>query len=137
VTGITASREQRRQLERDNAKQPAALADVPRADWPESVMRASLPPRRVLRSREFLVQLFEAPGPATVRLSVCRTTLKGDRWDDNITWDELQRVKAEAGYPWSWAVEIYPPAVEVVNVANMRHLWLLPEAPAFAWRRGV
>jgi hypothetical protein len=36
-----------------------------------------------------------------------------------------------------WAVEIYPADGDVVAVANMRHLWLLPEAPAFAWRGAV
>jgi hypothetical protein len=29
---------------------------------------------------------------------------------------------------------VYPPVDEIVNVANMRHLWLLDEAPPYAWR---
>lgn len=129
---IVTSREQRRQLVRDNAKQPRTLMSVPRNQWPDPLA----PQRRVLRSREFLVQEFDAPEPAFVRLSVNRTTLNGERWDEGITWEELQRVKAECGYPLAWAVEIYPSQGEVVNVANMRHLWLLREAPAFAWKKG-
>ena len=35
----------------------------------------------------------------------------------------------------AWVVEILPAAESQVNVANMRHLWLLPEAPAFAGGR--
>lgn len=30
--------------------------------------------------------------------------------------------------------QIYPDDDNIVNVANMRHLWLLPEPPAFMWR---
>ena len=72
-----------------------------------------------------------------VRLSINRTTLGANgRWDENITWDDLQRLKREAGYGDKDAVEVFPADVDVVNVANMRHLWVfvgnyrLP----FAWR---
>jgi hypothetical protein len=34
------------------------------------------------------------------------------------------------------AVEVYPPAGDVVNVANMRHLWVLRDRLPFAWRGG-
>lgn len=33
------------------------------------------------------------------------------------------------------AVEIYPAERDIVNVANMRHLWVLPERLPFGWRR--
>lgn len=45
------------------------------------------------------------------------------------------RLKAECGRGDKWAVELYPPDEAVVNVANIRHLWLLPEPPAFGWNR--
>ncbi len=129
---ISATRAQRRQLERENAKQPATLREVPRAAWPDQ----SAPQLRVLRSRDFLVQEFAAEAPALVRLSVCRTVLAGDRWKDGITWDELQRLKRECGYGDADAIEIFPADVDVVNVANMRHLWIMAEPVACAWRRG-
>lgn len=119
-------------MARDNAKQPSKLVEVPRSEWPPGFTEQ----RRALRSREFLVQEFDAPAPAFVRLSINRTTLSGERWTDNITWDELQRIKAECGYSGRDAVEVYPPTSDVVNVANMRHLWVLSEPLAFAWRRG-
>lgn len=131
MSGIVTTREQRRQMERDNAKMPRELAPIPRNEWPDP----TAPQLRVLRSREFLVQEFKATEPAFIRLSVNRTALAGDRWQENITWDELQRLKAEAGYMHAWAVEIFPAVGETVNVANMRHLWLLREAPAFAWKK--
>lgn len=34
------------------------------------------------------------------------------------------------------AGEVFPAESDVVNVANMRHLWLLREPPPFGWRRG-
>ncbi len=30
-------------------------------------------------------------------------------------------------YPGRWAMELYPPAEELVNDAHVYHLWLLPE----------
>lgn len=33
-------------------------------------------------------------------------------------------------YPGRWAVELYPPAEELVNDTHVYHLWLLPEG----WR---
>lgn len=129
--GITATRAQRRQLARDNAKQPTMLREVPRHEWPNP-MATHL---RVWRSRDFLVQEFAANAPALVRLSVCRTTLVGDRWQDGITWNDLQRLKRECGYGDADAIEVYPADADVVNVANIRHLWIMREPVACAWRR--
>lgn len=129
---IHTTRAQRRQLERDNAKLPAALQLLPRDDWPPHLQT---PERlRVWRSRDHLVQEFTAAIPALVRLSVNRTTLQGQRWADNITWDELQAIKAQCGYAHHSAVEVYPSRDDEVNVANMRHLWVLAEPLPFAWR---
>jgi hypothetical protein len=119
-------------LRAENAKQDAALREIPRAEWPTHALRTGQ--QRVFRSKEFLVQIFAEKNGA-IRMSVSRTHLMDNgRWDDGISWDELQRLKREAGFGSSWAVEIYPADSEVVNVANMRHLWLLPRAPQFAWR---
>jgi hypothetical protein len=70
-----------------------------------------------------------------VRLSVCRTSLAGDRWQDGITWDELQRLKRECGYGDADAIEVFPADTDVVNVANMRHLWVMADPIACAWRK--
>lgn len=126
---ILTSRAQRRQLARNNAKLPAHLEGVSREDWPNP----NAPQWAVWRSRDFLVQAFQEAG-GVMRLSINRTHMDGDRWADGITWDEVQRLKREAGFGDRWAVEIFPADAEVVNVANVRHIWLLPEAPAFAWR---
>lgn len=49
---------------------------------------------------------------------------------DGITWDELQAVKNEAFGEEIPCVEVYPPQNEVVNDANIRHLWVIGDT----WR---
>jgi len=70
------------------------------------------------------------PGVPRYRTHVDPTIL---RWVDGITWDDLQRLKREAGYGDREAVEVYPPAACVVNEANIRHLWILPSRMPFSW----
>lgn len=115
-----------------------ALSDVfvelPRATWPQE----SDPLRfAVYRSKRFLVQAFnEREG--IVRLSVCRTTVDASgNWLAHITWDELQAIKNGVGYAEWDAVEIYPREQDVVNVSNMRHLWVLMEPLKYAWRNAT
>jgi hypothetical protein len=31
------------------------------------------------------------------------------------------------------AIELFPPDRYVVNVANLRHIWIVPNPPAFMW----
>lgn len=120
-------------LRAENARQPVMLTAIPRDRWPTTLRDA--PQIAVYRSKTLLAQLFDV-GDGVLRLSVNRTTMRTDgRWDDGLTWDDLMRAKREAGLAGSWAVEVFPPDSEIVNVANMRHLFLLPEAPDYAWRR--
>lgn len=132
--GRAVNREVRREMERENAKMPAALIYRPREEWP-SPDKWPKGLVEVWQSREFLVQLYEAKDDAQ-RMTVCRATLNaaGTRWEAGITWGELQRLKRECGRGHLWAVELFPADADVVDVANMRHLWILGAAPAFAWR---
>lgn len=41
-------------------------------------------------------------------------------------WDDLQRIKNELAGGDRVALEIYPPEAEVIDQANMRHLFVLP-----------
>jgi hypothetical protein len=43
------------------------------------------------------------------------------------SWTDLQRIKNELVGPHRVAVEVYPAEQHVVDVANMAHLWVLPE----------
>jgi hypothetical protein len=121
-------------LQQENAKWPEALKPWPREKWPSAGAPGVL---AVYRSKGFLVQVFYEPAPVVVRLSILRTAIKTNgEWQENITWEELQRLKREAGYGNCDAVEVYPDDRDVVNVANMRHLWILqPDSLPFAWRK--
>lgn len=128
---FSITRDQRRQLVRDNAKQPTTLQEVP----DNGMQNRPVHMLRVLRSRDFFVQEFAESAPIDVRLSICRTDVIGDRWKEGITWDELQRLKRECGYGDRDAVEVFPADIDVVNVANMRHLWVMVDAIPYAWRK--
>tara|TARA_R110000868_G_scaffold346380_2_gene607429 strand:+ start:674 stop:1078 length:405 start_codon:yes stop_codon:yes gene_type:complete len=130
---VEATRAQRRQLEIDNRAWPKALTPVPAGTLPPWRL-ATAPPIEVWRSSAFLVMVFIDHGHE--RLTINRTSHVGQSWAQNITWDEIHNLKAECGRGDRWAVEVYPPDREVVNVANMRHIWLLPEPPPYGWHRG-
>lgn len=126
-----ARRAAAKHMKKEAATFPGHLVKVPRADWPNS---GPLGMFEVWRSNEFLVQVYTAPAPCLCRLSINRTVINGARWLDSIPWDTLQQLKAECGYANCDAVEVYPKDVDVVNVANMRHLFVMAEPLAFAWR---
>ena len=109
---------------------------VPKDDWPFMFSLETVP-LKVWRSRDYLAVLYEQRADGrrrltvnSVRRTVNRKRKSGTDWRDGITWDELQRVKNETLGPDVWCVEVYPPESEVVDVANMRHLWPLDEPPA-------
>lgn len=92
-------------------------------------------PIKAWRSRKFLAQLYQDKG--FLRLSVNRAEVTNDgHWKDGITWDDLQEVKRQCGFGDCWAVEIFPAEDEVVNVAAIRHLFLMKSAPSCAWKKG-
>lgn len=132
---MNVSREQRRQLARDNAALPLVLTLQPRELW-KGLRSTEERQTEVWRSRDFLLIVYDEGG-GIERLSFLRTQLATDsgRWVDGIAWDDLQRLKRECGRGQSFAVEVYPPDRDLVNVANMRHLWVLPAPLPFAWRK--
>lgn len=92
------------------------------------------------QNRNFLAQLYKEEN-GYIRFTVSRTIFTNPdkdmivRWRDGITWDELMIVKAGCGFGDIWALEVYPPDYEVIDRANMRHLWLFDDVPPFAWRK--
>jgi len=56
-------------------------------------------------------------------------------WSDGITWDEMQAIKDGCGFADHDAVEAHPKRSDITNLANMRHLWVVPPKYAqFFWR---
>lgn len=128
---------QLRELKRNNLRYPAHLVAVPRDQWPDMSRSPYHTGSIVLacfRSRSFLLCVWLEPN-GFERLSINRAEWdeRQRRFRDDISWDDIQRLKAQAGYADRWAVEIFPSDDQVVNVANMRHVWLLDEAPRYAW----
>jgi len=123
----------RRYLYEQNKKFGHVLSEVPREQWPEKAFDSKRV--RVLRSRTHMDQVFDEG--RFFRLSICRTELDDDgRWKDGMTWDELQRLKKEAGYGDKFAFEVFPADACLVNVANMRHLWVdIGGEMNIGWRR--
>lgn len=126
---MKTTRQQRQLLKKANNMQPKALTLLPRDSWPTA------PPGllEVWRSRDFLVQVYQEDKNVQ-RLSVCRTWVSEDSWQDGITFEELMQIKREVGRGNIDALEVYPADSDLVNVANMRHLWLVPGGVSFAWR---
>lgn len=86
------------------------------------------------RSKNFIAQIYSEKN--AVRISVVRTKLKDDGgFEEKITWEELMWIKDKLGYGNYDAVEILPKNSDVVNVANMRHIWI-PDQNLFGfiWR---
>lgn len=77
-------------------------------------------------SRQYLVQVFDGPEPWR-RIGIRRI----DGQDIRENWSELQAIKDEVLGPEVTAVEVYPAASNLVNVAPMRWLWVVPDAKAF------
>jgi hypothetical protein len=128
---MTAIREARRYLNKEALGYGPTLVEQPINQMP---YQSGSAPLRAWRSRRFLVVLWlDANG--FERLTCQRAAMTKDgQWEDGITWDELMRLKREAGFGDRWAVEVYPEDAHVINVANMRHLWLVDGAPIFAWK---
>lgn len=101
---------------------------VPKKKWPVSEYATSV--ERVYQSDEYFVQVHKkAVGVRWVAVSRIDC-------EDRISWDELQHIKSVIGFPDRMAVEIYPKDADIVNVANMRHLWVLDEPLPIGWTRG-
>lgn len=122
-----------RVLKQENRKWPVVPVEIPRSDWPPDAGDDRAVRTRVLRSREFFIQIFEESG--VVRITVNRTLIDNrGRWKSGISWDDLQQIKAWCGYGDSVAVEIFPPDADIIDVANMRHIWILNDPLPFVWK---
>lgn len=122
----------RRQLEKDNAKRPCRLTQHPKDLWPEDRSGTIV---EVWISNKYLVQVH-AEANGILRLSCNRTTIdQFGEWEQDLNWDELMEIKRQIGRSDCYAVEVLPEDSHIVNVANMRHIWILPQ-PVCGWRKG-
>jgi hypothetical protein len=53
------------------------------------------------------------------------------------TWREMQRIKDELAGCDKTAVEVYPPATQIVDEADMFHIWVLTESLPFGLHKSA
>lgn len=110
---------------------PFKMLEVSRDKWDHLNGNPNSDLIKVFKSDRFLVQIRKHKD--SVRLSINKvkyTIVNGNPiWHDAITWDELQEIKNQCGYENFWLCEYYPPKDSVVNVANIRHLWVMDKEP--------
>lgn len=123
---------QRAYLRQENAKYGESMTYVPEP-WP---FQQGVDVVGVWRSRDFLAQLVVEQKSKAMRLSIQRTMIneKGG-WVEGIAWEEMQRIKSEIGMGHLVGVEVYPRDVDIVNVANMRHIFIMPVDFEVGWRK--
>lgn len=88
----------------------------------------------VWRSREYMATAWAEQNPAIAcRLSVNRTRIDPitGGFLGGILWDDLFTVKNQCGFADMDAIEVYPAADKLVNVANMRHLFVMEKRLGF------
>ena len=117
--------------------EPARLMEVP-----TEFIGSDRRPQRAYTDRKngWVVQVWDnatdgcngTPWKGTLRVAVKHSGAKtmeeyeGRSATLPITWDDLQAIKDHL-WPKRIAVEVYPPKDKIVNVADMRWLWVLPE----------
>jgi len=91
------------------------------------------------RAGGWVVQVWEDAAPAcrgtpwagVLRVAIKHTAAKtrdefhGRQNSLPITWDDIQAIKDQF-WPGRVAVEVFPPHRDIVNVADMRWIWVLP-----------
>ncbi len=110
------------------------LKEVAKNRWPTSDSRYL----RVFKNDKYLVQTMTDNGFIRITVNLIENigTMMTPKWAEGISWDNLQNIKDSIGFKDRWCVECYPPTQDIINVANMRHLWVLEEMPKFGWKRG-
>jgi len=72
------------------------------------------------------------PWEGTLRVAVKHTRAKTREQYERrefslpVTWDDMQAIK-DRFWPDRIAVEVFPPKSKIVDVANMRWMWVLPK----------
>lgn len=122
-----------REMQRENKLYPVHMVQVPREKWPKTQHGAKCEPLNLWRSRDFVAQVVREPNGA-IRIAVNRTRMNEDYdFADGISWDDLWRIKNEIGFSDRDCIEIYPAQEDIINVANIRHLFVLPEKHEWNW----
>ena len=101
------------------------LKPVPTADWPEAHEYAA---QAVWCNKHFLV--IEGLTQESKTLGTLRHLCVRPHDGLHPGWGALQTIKNDLIGRESWAMEVFPPEFQLVDDANMYHLWIITD-PAF------
>jgi hypothetical protein len=96
------------------------VGTVASSGWPSEITTA-------YRNRVFAV-LIRSAGGGVVHYAISSLS------DRRPTWWEMQRIKNELAGSAATAVEVYPPNSDIVDDADMFHIWVLPAGLPFGLR---
>jgi hypothetical protein len=104
--------------------------EVDRKDWYISDNKNRPDRLTAWHSEDFTVQVFTVAG-GVVRLAINRNQqiFSPFLFEDGISQLDLQEIKQACGFGDWWGVEVYPPKSHILNIINVRHLWLIPQSP--------
>ena len=122
-------------------REAGRLNELPRGPLKEIVGISHMPGApsgiaRAWKDNRYSVQLFH-PVDAGHFGYVERLSIRRHDEACEFPWDEIQAIKNRVCGDCREAIELFPVQDDVVDVANMCHLWVLPEgrtAP-FGWRK--
>ena len=118
----------------NNRKYTDKFVEIPREELDDK----SFPPKRACRNNRYMAYLYEDYTNGYLRLCVQRTTINDDgTYEDGISWDKIQEIKRLVGFGDWWGLEVFPADDHLINVSNIRHIWLFKERPSFAWNNKV
>lgn len=104
------------------------LTDPRTRAYQEKPIRADYPTRmklkRVCLNLVYSVQFFERDSAWGV---IDHLLIRRHDGGNDLPWAHAQRIKDELCGPERVAVEVFPPTSQLVDDANCRHLWVLPE----------
>lgn len=123
-------------IEKENNRWPEELVNVTEYDWEGKDKNIARGLIEAWRSKGFYLFVYKNED-GSERLEVHRTTpdLKRQRWKDGITWDELQGLKRQCGRGAKMAIEVYPSDNDIIDVGNLRHLWIVGDGLPFIWAK--
>lgn len=86
--------------------------------------------------RKYLVPIFRKVASSDLKVdqetiktsigTVKHLRIKG-HGQRNLSWEEMQEIKDREAGKEALAIEVFPPHNEIVNVHNVRHLWVIPK----------
>lgn len=131
--GMVNFKQVNRYIARESQKFSEEMQQIPCEQWTSIHKSTKCKTLALWRSKKFMAQVVQEPN-GSIRISINRTSINSKyQFIDGISWDDLQNIKNQIGFQDHDCIELYPAQEDVVNVANIRHLFVLPETSFYNW----